>query len=1030
MAGKTEHSTEPYYDQFKDNEWAYFLIPQINLTKGEEFNISIIVDSNIKKAPLKALVSYLNKRYAKKYEKVIKELEIKPNASKTELASFIIKFVCLTHPHQSGIWPQDLESEEENQAKTNEPNIDLRSDNDSESTETDTESDDSDEDYCPHPTQKKSQTRGNETKIIEEDENELSQPITPYQPTKSPTEEKNDKHDDTLEYDHEIMKLAKSISDNYNIPISNESKPIGKQKPETMIKTLLKNNSYKPSENNTDESENQLSDGMRRLSIEEKNMNHDGKVQKRKKRKYMVNKTKEVILTENAKLNSKIEKLEKNIKEMNEEKLTMIAEKEREEKSRKEMEEDVRKLRDSIKEYDENDSKKIAFNLTNQNIEKSKVIEDLTKKYEDQKKRANEKQNEIKELKKSMDKDHIELNNLRMSGEKETALRVKNEGLMALKDEKIKNYEIKLKEYEDKLKLMEEQSEQKKAETSTLENKNVDVKEEFSSSDKLILADHEIRVRQEQMQEMIKTFTTEITQLNLSHMETFSEYKAEMEQKLRTIENENEKLKQEVQGKGDNKLENNLQEMEIIGLKNEKDLLVMEIEELKNQLENGPDIKINEKEKEIQNLKNELKAIADKKIEDIKSKTKPQNKKQGLPNKYSNTCFITATMHCLAKSVKEHELKDDELSQYIMKTKECLNGKRNEEDADEIMSDIWNYSKERWPEYIRNEECSNQEDVAEYLERMLNESPTIENLFKTEITRNITCQNPECEMVSLQTRETRNVNVSNGDEELSSITIQQIINEKIVEDDETVCPNCHHNAPVKLKIDKAPELLCIQYNRNLDDGDKVETQITNPDKVICVKERDKIVKYKIKAIVIHRGSETGNGHNICNGYDETRDEWMQIDDHRIVTENWVREENQEGILYLFRKTKATEPMTTSPNKEIEKEKTIKQKTVNSRRVKETSQIPCIYYRKNECERDDDCPYLHHTCQHHLRGTCKYKENCKYRHVDTDLRSYVHDNKRPNQSEHDQMNTSANNHTVNSYQPRYYTSHYGNQNLQA
>ena len=165
MAGITEHSTKPYYDQFKDNEWAYFLIPQINLTKGEEFNISIIVDSNIKKAPLKALVSYLNKRYAKKYEKVIEELEIKPNASKTELASFVIKFVCLTHPYQSGIWPQDLESEEESQVKSNELNIDLRSDDDTDSSETDPESDDSDEDYCPHPSQKKSQIRGNETKI-------------------------------------------------------------------------------------------------------------------------------------------------------------------------------------------------------------------------------------------------------------------------------------------------------------------------------------------------------------------------------------------------------------------------------------------------------------------------------------------------------------------------------------------------------------------------------------------------------------------------------------------------------------------------------------------------------------------------------------------------------------------------------------------------------------------------------------------------------------------------------------------------
>ena len=49
-----------------------------------------------------------------------------------------------------------------------------------------------------------------------------------------------------------------------------------------------------------------------------------------------------------------------------------------------------------------------------------------------------------------------------MTGEKETALRVKNEGLMMLKDEKIIKLEIKIKEHEDKLKLTNEENEQKK----------------------------------------------------------------------------------------------------------------------------------------------------------------------------------------------------------------------------------------------------------------------------------------------------------------------------------------------------------------------------------------------------------------------------------------------------------------------------------------------------------------------------------------------------------------------------------------
>ena len=322
---------------------------------------------------------------------------------------------------------------------------------------------------------------------------------------------------------------------------------------------------------------------------------------------------------------AKLKNWKKNIKEMNEEKVTITAEKEKEAELRKQMEEDNKKLKDSIKDYDENHSKKIVYNLTNENIEKTKLIEDITKKYEEQKKRANEKQTEIKELKKSIEKNHVELDNLRMTGEKETALRVKNEGLMMLKDEKIINLEIKIKEHEDKLKLTNEENEQKKKE-SMLGTKDIDENEELLS-DKLILAGHEIRVRQEQMQEMIKTFTTEITQLNLSHMETFSEYKTEMENKIRIVEKENETLRNGLlkQGNNGSLMEKQLKEMEITELKNEKDNLTKQVEDLKDEIRKGTCDTINKKDEEIKNLQNELKVIADKKKE-IKTKNKPQKK--------------------------------------------------------------------------------------------------------------------------------------------------------------------------------------------------------------------------------------------------------------------------------------------------------------------------------------------------------------------------------------------------------------------
>merc|ERR1711972_444502 len=98
--------------------------------------------------------------------------------------------------------------------------------------------------------------------------------------------------------------------------------------------------------------------------------------------------------------------------------------------------------------------------------------------------------------------------------------------------------------------------------------------------------------------------------------------------------------------------------------------------------------------------------------ENIKSITKPKNKKQGIPNKYQNTCFIVSTIHALAESIEEHQYNDEPIMKIIKDTKECLDGKRNGEQADEIITDIWELSKEKWPIYLRNEGTSNQEDVA------------------------------------------------------------------------------------------------------------------------------------------------------------------------------------------------------------------------------------------------------------------------------------------------------------------------------
>ena len=86
----------------------------------------------------------------------------------------------------------------------------------------------------------------------------------------------------------------------------------------------------------------------------------------------------------------------------------------------------------------EEDEKRIRHSLISENLEKQKIIEDITKKLEEQKKRGNDKQTEIKELKKINEKNSEEINRLKIVGEQETALRTKNEDLLALKEERIK----------------------------------------------------------------------------------------------------------------------------------------------------------------------------------------------------------------------------------------------------------------------------------------------------------------------------------------------------------------------------------------------------------------------------------------------------------------------------------------------------------------------------------------------------------------------------------------------------------------
>ena len=1166
MSESFNDKMKSYFEQFQGNKWAHFLIPNINLVKGKNFNISTLLGSNIKKSSLEKVVSYLISNFSKKYEKAAKALNLKPNTKKTVLAGQIIEFVQLSIPHQclkceavyhphlqevddesesvkcnscqipshntcfntdsineeegivflccyciqaimeykngnldsdklnsedsypannkcfscnksenpqpmreiytkqqegifflcntcldlgkkeeiiretgkrqtrsstqlitisdkeqatSGTYTKQLKSKMIYNEKTEESDSDYSnesSDMDEDDTdfqiyetpeenrnsEEESHTDDSEEEvkykkrdypdvaensndqhgrtltetnqnilFATNPENPDIQSQNSLT-----DDNyldELSQPITPGQ-TKYKTnleeqlETSFDNYETLLDAMNSIPDSLREISNGLTMEEKKAQLNV-KCKSSSMLKTLL-TKSYKrpavPSEDNTEESESQLSDRMRRLSIQEENTKKLCKKHTKRKSKYITNKTKDVILKENKSLKEEIKSLDKNKKDM-EEKYTLMETKK--EEIIKELHNKLQKLEETMKELDDEDSKKLIYTLTTTNLEKEKTIKELMKKVEEQKKRGNEKQIEIKELKKAAENSLEEINSLKQIGEKETALRVTNEGILTLKEEKIKNLEIKLLEKEENELVREKkekqegsdgdtQSSDEKTKVEELQIENNRLKEE------LIFARHEISVRQEQINEIIRSMTTQITELNLAHMQTFNSYKNDVEEKRSELERQS-KLGE---GNPDNI---NDDKKEIMDLRKQNKILNDKVEEIQNKHDNDT-------EKQIKKLTEELRLIAEDKYNDIKLKTKPRNKKQGIPNKYKNTCFVVATLHGLAETIDNDQFKnEDEIIKLIKETKECLEGQRNEEDAEEIITNIWQYSKQKWPIYIRNEGTSNQEDAAEYLNRIIEECQVLKNLCTTVIAASRECPNPDCASMNVTTRIKRNLNFPNEREKIEHLTLQDII-EQSIKKEEISCPCCKAQATVSYRFVKAPDILCIHYPRTFENGEKLETEISCPQGDIRINENGKEIEYEVKSIIIHKGAEIGSGHYICNTYDEKMNKWIQIDDQKILQNERIKEENLSGTIYLMKRVEPTKKYKDQYNQPTHYE--------NHEHHPYQRQIPCRKYKENRCERGDTCPYLHRICKYNTSGNCKYGWQCNYRHVDREQNS--------------------------------------------
>ena len=1110
MNESKEQIVQKYYEQFKANEWANYLIPKLNPKSVNDENISIILDSNIKKAPLKSLTSFLKKTFTKKYPTAVKHIVVKPQTSKSEIAYQIVQFVDLSHPYSNNYVNKEhivneVQKDNENTTKYDE---DSESEEDSEKEESfsewEPESDDNDEEeedtrlskpnndkWRDKPKEYLSQLYNKESQNMSNPQPGInSSPYYPHQKIKEKymtnslqdgltepnvhnTEENESPSPTITPYQRPRITLypedLNSTLDNYNkakdltdfIPDPNNEQESDSNKRATnetqgnkfhqLLNRKIRNQSRimgTRSEGDND-SENYLSDGMRRLSIQDADPNiAEDKIPKKKKRKYMVNKNKQTILKENDQLNRDKEQLENEKKKMEEENNMLKQELEKQGNDQQELNQLLKNIEESVENCDENNGRKIIVTISKENMELKKENAALKKKLDEQRKRSNEKQVENKDLKKTIEKNLESISSLKTMGEKETALRAQNEGIINLQNEKIKMLETKIYEYQ---KLDEEYNDGSK--TCKSEKDESRIKEDSEQNEEierlkeeLYLARHEINIRQQQLEEFVKSMATQLTEINLAHMETFANYKTEMQSRIEDLEKEKERLStkaipNQIGEKNLNELKRQIEDknLEIRRLKSEIKTNQRKENESNKQIPEKPTPKENKtkqqgsnKSKEIEELsqkikdiesnneklKEELESIGKQKIKEIRKVTAPIKKPQGLPN-IGNICYINSSIHALANVLETNHKSKDEITHLIKRTQQCLNGRANEEEAENIIQRIWDISKEKWPEYIRDENSSYQEDAAEYINKLIEETNELKEKCTIDICKTITCKNPKCDIMSIQQRESKIITLTDIQEIKKEISLHNLVQNYTSKDKEKTCNNCQMPTEITYEIMKAPEILIIQTPRVTESGEKITTEIKANDRYISLKEKQSTIKYAVKSVIIHRGTFSNNGHYVANLYNEEKKSWSQIDDHNIDISDQVKMENRNGQLYILLRTeeknyekyqaernvqelerkyeddigRVSSILKYIPNRNQQTKRNNEQNAIKNESIfngyyrqqsrdinPKTETIPCKYYKTNNCKKGNECPFLHKICEHYTQGWCKFNTNCKYRHI--------------------------------------------------
>ena len=716
-----------------------------------------------------------------------------------------------------------------------------------------------------------------------------------------------------------------------------------------------------------------------------------------KKPRKMVHRNRAEILKENSKLTKIIDKLteekekqEENIKEMEN---AMKVESE----YRSKMEE----LEEKLKRKDDTTIEKIIYESENCKQAQDKKIKDLQIKVEELRKKNTDKQNEIKEIKKHNEECLREINTLRTSIEKETDLRTKAEELLRLTEEKtiaqesqitecsknhavkiaklteqLEDQNIKIKEFEKEnieLRLKKENTKQVHPQPNMLDD-NVEMVQIIESLEtqlneakeeihgltvKIVEGEIELKVRKELLKELNETYGKQIEQLSSFHSKNLEEVSNTYIQRI--LQNQKE---------ADIKAQKTIDEY-----KNKKSES-QTVQKLTNQL--------HEKTEEANKLKNELIAIGKDKYETIKKDTQPPKRKQGLPNKYKNGCFMIAPLHALASIMEEGEKgEEDTISQHVVQVKECLEGKKTEIDAEEIMTNVYEFSQNEWSQYKNEDGVCIQECATEYLNRAINNSALLQQKTETVYIQKTECKNPECKATTIFPKRKTYINETYNTYGKERLDLQTLVDDLLTQSEE-VCPHCHQDARTIKTVEKAPKYLILCLPRHNEEGEKVETIITHKADHIAIKANNETIKYGAIGAVVHRGTRGSSGHYIYNLFNEKTNEWEQIDDHLIISGKNAAQENNQGNIFILQKLKPKPDKTQTPfkkpNNNLEKWEEVSYKRRAPHQKQENINIPCKFFRIDKCREGERCKYLHKICKEYQEGRCMYNNFCNYKHT--------------------------------------------------